>query len=383
MKSKQFIEQYILNGISRHCAPSVSVGIFLKSGTKYEFSYGSHTYDPKSKKTENDDIYDLASCTKIVATTPLIMKLYEENILNLDQPIIEILPDFKNIQCKDDTWKYKITTRHLLSHTSGLPASVPGDDFPHNSTLESRRKIIMNSTLEYEPGTQTIYSDLGFIFLYEICENLINSNPNKIMQGKPEELEKFYFFDPLEMNDTCYNPLNLKDKSRFVPTEKSEDALPGEEFLCGVVHDEKARHTGGIDGHAGLFSTVPDILKYIELFLNKGKYKGKQILKAETIEMFTKFAGIDSKSNRCLGFELSIISGGIYTSPLAYGHTGFTGTVINIDPEFGFGHVILANAVNPDRKSKQENDFFKFRDDLGSLIYEQLGFTQKMHKKQE
>lgn len=373
------IKKYIEDGISRHCAPSVSVGICLKDGTKYEISAGSHTYDLNSIQTGNDDIYDLASCTKIVATTLLIMKLYEKNILNLDQPLIEILPDFKNIQCPDDSWRNKITVRHLLTHTAGFFPSVPGNDFSHNTTLETRREKIMKSILKYEPGTQTVYSDISCMFLYIIADELIKSNPSKIQQGKPEDLEKELFFKPLEMNDTCFTPLRSKDKNRIVPTEKSEDAFPGEEFLCGVVHDEKARHVGGIDGHAGLFSTVPDLLNYIELFLNKGKFKGKQIFKPETIELFTKLSNIDPKTDRCLGFKKIINEGGIYTSPSAYGHTGYTGMLINIDPEYEFGHVILTNAVHPSRKSKDENGFFKFRDDLGSLIYEWLGFNKNPH----
>lgn len=373
------IKQFIENGISRHCASSVSIGVYAKDGKKYEISAGSHTYDKNSIKTENNDIYDIASCTKIVATTLLIMKFYEKNILNLEKPLIEFLPDFKNIQCPEDSWRNKITTKHLLTHTAGLFPSVPENDFPHNSTLEFRREQIMKSVLKYEPGTQTVYSDISFMFLYIIAEELIKSNPNKIQQGKPEDLEKALFFEPLEMVDTCFNPLQSKDKNRIIPTEKSDDALPGEEFLCGIVHDEKARHVGGIDGHAGLFSTIPDLLNYVELFLNKGNFRGKRIFKPETIELFTRLATIDPKSDRCLGFQNIRESGGIYTSPSTYGHTGYTGIMINIDPEYGVGHVILTNAVHPNRKSKEINGFFKFRNDVGSLIYEQLGLNQKPH----
>ncbi|KAK8833844.1 hypothetical protein M9Y10_012965 [Tritrichomonas musculus] len=377
------IKKYIEDGISRQCAPSVSVGVYLKDGTKYEVSTGNHTYDPNSKKTESTDIYDLASISKVVATTLLLMKLYEDNILDLDQPLIEFLPDFKNIQCPDDSWRNRITTRHLLTHTAGLMATVPGSDFPHNSTLEYRREQIMKSVLKYEPGTDTVYSDVGFMFLYVIAEELykqkVLSKSSEKKPGKPEELEKLWFFDPMEMHDTCYNPLETKDKNRIVPTEKSNDAFPGEEYLWGVVHDQKARHVGGIDGHAGLFSTVPDLLNYIELFLNKGNFRGKQILKPETIELFTKKVGIDPKSDKCLGLEIITSSGGIYTSPSAFGHTGFTGTFINIDPEYGVGHVLLTNAVHPNRQSKQEHGFLKFRNELGTLIYEKLGFTQNPH----
>lgn len=379
----EVIRKYIEEGISKQCAPSVSVGIFLKDGTRYEICAGHHTYDTNSKQTEITDIYDLASITKIVATTLLLMKLYEDNILDLDQPIIEFLPEFKNIQCPDDSWRNKITTKHLLSHTAGLMATVPGSDFPHNSTLEFRKEEIMKSVLKYEPGTDTIYSDVGFMFLYVIAEELykqkVVSKTDENLPKKPEELEKLWFFDPLIMKDTCYNPLESKDKNRIVPTERNDDAFPGEEFLWGVVHDQKARHVGGIDGHAGLFSTIPDLLNYAELFLNKGNFRGKQIFKPETIELFTKKVEFDPKSDKCLGIELITSSGGIYTSPLSFGHTGFTGTFINIDPEYGVAHVLLTNAVHPTRQSKQDHGFLKFRNDLGSLIYEQLGFTQNPH----
>lgn len=383
----EVISKYLEEGISRQCAPSMSVGVYLKDGTKYEISAGHHTYNQDSKKTENTDIYDLASCSKIVATTLLIMKLYEDNILDLDQPLIEFLPGFQNIQCPDDSWRNKITTKHLLTHSAGLMATVPGSDFPHNSTLEFRKEEIMKSVLKYEPGTDTVYSDVGFMFLYVVAEELykqkVLSKTGEKIPERPEELEKLWFFDPLEMKDTCYNPLETKDKNRIVPTEKSPDAIPGEEFLWGVVHDQKARHVGGIDGHAGLFSTVPDLLNYVELFLNKGNFRGKQIFKPETIELFTKKVGIDPKSDKCLGFDMITSSGGIYTGPLAFGHTGFTGTFINIDPSYGVAHIMLTNAVHPNRQSKQEHGFLKFRNDLGSLIYEQLGFTNHPHPPQK
>lgn len=379
----KIIKQYLEDGISRQCAPSMCVGIFLKDGTHYEIAAGHHTYNPQSKETEITDIYDLASLTKVVATTLIIMKLYEEKILLLDEPLIHFMPEILNIQTPNRDWRLKITPRYLLAHCAGFNSSVPKSDFPPNSTHEYRKRIVMNSVLAYEPGTKTIWSDVGFMLLYIVAEELLKSRRVHKSEDKnltPEQYLKKYFVDPLEMVDTCYNPLEQnKDKNRIVPTEKSIDAKPGETYLWGVVHDQKARHVGGVDGHAGLFSTVPDLLHYIELFLNKGTYRGKQILKPKTIELFMKKADIAPESSRCLGLDTNYVSAGIYTSLYSVGHTGFTGTFINFDPIYGVGYVLLANAVHPDRSSKQEHQFFPFRNQLGSLIYEQLGFTDHPH----
>ena len=379
----EVIKQYLEAGISGQCAPSMCVGILLKDGTHYEIAAGHHTYDPKSKETEITDIYDLASLTKVIATTLIIMKLYEDNILNLDEPLINFMPEILNIQTLNEEWRHKITARYLLAHCAGFSATVPLSDFPPRSTLKYRKLIVVNSVLAYQPGTQTIWSDVGFMLLYIVADELLKSRRVRKAEDRnltPEQYLTKYFLDPLEMVDTCYNPLQHgKDKHRIVPTEKSVEAKPGELYLWGEVHDQKARHVGGVDGHAGLFSTVPDLLRFIELILNGGTYNGKQLLKPETIALFMTKADIAPESSRCLGFDTNYVSAGIYSSMYSVGHTGFTGTFINIDPVYGVGYVLLANAVHPDRSSKQEHNFFGFRNQLGSLIYEQLGFTDNPH----
>lgn len=313
---------------------SGAVLLFWKDGEiLLEKSYGKFSYEEDSTPISNETIFDLASLTKVVATTTVAMICFDRNLFNLDDKVVSFIPEF-GVNNKEN-----ITIKNLLVHNSGLPAwkKFYGRGLNESSILDE----IYNSELEYEPGTQMVYSDLGIITLGKIIE--------KVSGLTLDEFCRKEIFKSLGMNLTFYNP-NDSLKKYCAPTEIDNNWR--NKLLQGEVHDETAAMLNGVAGHAGLFSTANDLSKFMTMIMNKGSFNKKKIINKKTIEMFTKKQS--DQSSRALGWDTKSEKGssaGNLFSKNSFGHTGFTGTSIWADPERNLFVVFLTNRVYPSREN--------------------------------
>ena len=360
--NNNYIERFMESAIKDSAWPG-GVLLAAKSGNIfYHKGHGFHTYESK-KPVRSSDIFDLASITKVISTTSGIMKLVDKNKIDLDKPVVSYLPNFKGKKKKYKKQKSEITVRDLLSHSSGLPA------FKQYFKMEKTREVILENIYDTEPvrekGDTTIYSDVGAIMLGELIEKA---------SGFPLDIfVDSLIFKPLGMGTTFYNPPEEKIK-RVIPTEID----PKGNLIHGYVHDENAHSLGGVAGHAGLFSTAKDLAIFSQMMLNKGLYGWKRIFKQETVDLFTKRANLVSQSSRCLGWDSpsGASSGGVYLSDASYGHGGYTGTTLWIDPDNEIIVILLTNAVHPNRKNKDPK-YFDWRHRIHSAVYESLSINEK------
>ena len=333
----------------------------------YHEANGYHTYSHQRRMSPSD-IFDIASVSKAVSTTSAVMLLLEKNKVSLDMKVYKIIPQL--IQKKDKASKARknITIKHLLTHTAGFPA------FKQYYRMDIETKDILtdicDTELLYEPGTKTIYSDLGLILLGKVVESIAGVSLDAFITKN--------LFQRLNMDNTFYNPPDHKLR-RIVPTEIVSGYRSG--LIHGEVHDENAHKLGGVAGHAGLFSTAGDLAKFSQCMLQGGIYGNKRIFKEKTIQQFTAQSLVDSSSSRCLGWDSPSreASGGIYISDNSYGHTGYTGTSLWIDPTHDLFVILLTNAVHPNRNRKTPK-YFDWRQRIHSAIYESLGITKKNTK---
>lgn len=320
------IDRAITTAIEDSVFPGAVVLVGNANKVLYKNSYGNFTYDSTSPQAEINSIYDMASVTKAFATTFCVMKLVDEGRLDIYKPVADYLPKF-GVNGKEN-----VKVIDLLIHESGLQAYYrPKED-------ENRKEIlnkIIDLNLVYETGTKTKYSCLNFVTTMLIIESIIN-----------EPMYKFYadnFTTPLEMQRTIFNP-NGKTKKSCVPTAPN---------LQGVVHDPLARGLDGLSGNAGLFSTVGDLSKLCQLLLNKGVYNNKRYLSRAIVNLFTK--QYSPQSSRAIGFDTRSEGGksssGKYFCKGTYGHLGFTGTSIWIDPVRKIYAILLTNRVYPDERA--------------------------------
>jgi beta-N-acetylhexosaminidase len=329
-------------------------------------SFGKLSYDAKSSATKISTMYDIASLTKVVVTTTLVEKLVEGDFpspLDLDAPISRYLPEWP--RGPQPEWRQKVTVRNLMTHTSGLP---PFKEYWRTSTGKADTlQRIFAEPLEYEPGTKVVYSDLGIILMAEIIQRLTGKSL--------DELANAYIFHPLSMKDSMYLP----PKSlwpQIAPTEIDNQLR--HRLVQGEVHDENAFAIGGVSGHAGVFSTSPDLAAFCQMLLNGGVYAHKRILKRSTIAEFVAPQPL-AKNTRTLGWVVPTegSSSGHYFSSHSYGHTGFTGTTIWIDPDRQVFVVLLTNRVNPTRENHK---IAEVRPAVHDAIMKALGFaTEPAH----
>tara|TARA_S200000501_G_scaffold169855_1_gene160010 strand:+ start:63236 stop:66043 length:2808 start_codon:yes stop_codon:yes gene_type:complete len=339
----------INNAISDSIFPGAQLFVSKKNKVLINQSFGSFTYEKDSKLVSNESIYDVASLTKVLSTTPVAMKLVQKKLLSLDFYLSDFYPEFKKGNKKN------ITVRHLLTHSSGLPAYI--EYFKSDKILNKSDIIedIVNLDLEYVPDEKMVYSDLGMMLLADVIEKVSDSNLDK--------LSNRYFFKPLGMSKTSFNPL---DKDIAVPTEY--DDYFRMRLIKGEVHDENAFILGGVSGHSGLFSNATDIGSFAKFFLNEGIYLGRRYLKKNLIKEFTTKIKNPVKSDRALGWDTPSIKGssaGDYFSNMSYGHLGFTGTSLWVDPEKEIIIVFLTNRVHPSRNKK---GIYKVRRELHNSI---------------
>ncbi|MCF6237829.1 MAG: serine hydrolase, partial [Candidatus Marinimicrobia bacterium] len=313
------------------------------------------------------DIFDLASMTKVIATTSAAMKLYESGQLELDSTVVSYLPEFSGPDSLNTALKRTITIKQLLTHTAGMK---PFKRF-YNMDAPSPEALldsVFQAELDTLPGTRYRYSDIGLITLGKVLEQIAGTDLKTLTDS--------LIFTPLAMSTTGYLP--DAPLAQIVPTEYSEiDSA----YVQGYVHDENSHSLGGITGHAGLFSVASDLARFAQMMLNQGQLGDTIIFKPETIELFTQRANLVGEAedgrSRCLGWDSpsGASSGGIYLSPNSFGHTGFTGTSIWIDPDNQIFVILLTNAVHPLRANKYPN-YFDWRQRIHSGVYESLGFTE-------
>ena len=326
----------IIQGAIKDSATPGAVLLVARDGViVYQKAFGRFTYSPHSEKVTVNTIYDLASVTKVAATTISIMKLYDEGKIGLNDPIAKYFPRFA------ENGKGKVTIKNLLMHDGGFPPDRPFYRMCH--TPEEVFDSLYATKLVYKTGIDTmVYSDLDFITLGRLVEKVTGMPLDKYV--------KEIFYEPLRMKSTTYNPPK-QWLNRIAPTEY-DSTLGG--YIHGVVHDRNARALGGVSGHAGLFSTAHDLAVLMQMILNGGTYDSKRFFNKETVELFTK----RQVNNYCLGFDnalspygRSALAGAF--GPNAFGHTGFTGTSVYVYPEKKIIAVLLTNRVCPTRKNEK------------------------------
>jgi serine-type D-Ala-D-Ala carboxypeptidase len=287
---------------------------------------------------EAKTVFDLASVTKVVATTAMAMTLYERRSLNLDSPVCDVLPEFvSQAPSSQQAARRVVTIRMLLTHSSGLPAYVKL--FESARTRDELVRSACGTPLATTPGTQAAYSDIGFILLGEILARLA---------GTPlDRAAKRDIFTPLGMMHTCFNP-PPEWKPAIAPTE--DDRAFRHRRIQGEVNDENASVMGGLAGHAGLFAPAVDVARFAECMLRGGS----PILKPATVTLFTRREGSPADSSRALGWDTPSppSSSGRHFSPQSFGHLGFTGTSLWIDPDRQLSVTLLTNRTWPDRTSQ-------------------------------
>lgn len=320
-------------------------------------AFGYHTY-ARQRPTTRDDIFDLASVTKVVATTSAVMRLVDSGHIRLDDKVVSYLPKFRGPDREQTRLKSSVTIRHLLTHTSGLPPFRLF--FRISGTVENRLDSVYATPLDTLPETRYNYSDIGLILLGKLVEKVAGQSMDQFVQDS--------IFQRLGMNSTCFKPpASLME--RIVPTEVDAEGREG--VIRGTVHDGNAFSLGGVAGHAGLFSTAADLAVFSQMMLNKGVYRDSLIFQPETVELFTRRANLIPGSSRCLGWDSPAgeASAGIYASSSSFGHTGYTGTSLWIDPDSQLIVILLTNAVHPNREWKYPK-YFDWRQRIHSAVYE-------------
>lgn len=285
-----------------------------------------------SPAPDDSTLWDLASLTKVVALTTAIMQLWERGPIDLEAPVVRYLPEFQG------PGKERVTVRHLLTHSSGLPAWRPL--FREAPTADSALALVLATPLDTVPGTRMVYSDLGAILLGQIVVRVTGEPLDRYAASR--------IFQPLGMRETQFRPPPAL-WPRVAPTEV--DTAYRKRHVWGEVHDENAHALGGVSSHAGLFSTAHDLARFARMMLGGGTLDGVTIVAPETITRFTRVQD-PALSHRALGWETpnGRNSGGHLLSPAAYGHTGFTGTSLWIDPGNSVFILLLTNRVNPTRE---------------------------------
>lgn len=321
------VDAAVEQAIANHQVPGAVVVIGRRDGVVFRRAYGYREVEPSRVPMTVDTLFDLASLTKPVSTATSIMVLVERGAVGLDEPVTKYVPE-----C-DKNGKSAITIRHLLLHVSGLQADTPEEDFSQGRNEATRR--ICNLSPRAAPGAGTIYSDVGFILLEEVVRRVT-------LRELPSVSDEA-IFTPLGMKDTGFLPSDAL-KQRAAWTELVDGV-----WRVGVVHDPRAYLLGGVAGHAGLFSTADDLGLYARAILGGGAVNTKRVLSPQSVA--TMIAPHDVPGGiRALGWSVASQWRGEGLSPRAFGHFGFTGTALWMDPDKDLFTVVLTNRVHPDGK---------------------------------
>ena len=318
--------------IASRCFPGASVAVTWRSKLVALKGLGRFTYDEASPQVTPDTIYDIASVSKVLATTTAAMILYERGELDLDLPVAAVLPQF----AASDPRRPRISLRMLLAHSSGVPGYEPL--FQRCRTREELLAAAITLPLSAEPGSRVEYSDIGFIVLGEILARLADEPLDRFCQR--------HIFGPLGLTHTTFNP-PPGWKPAIPPTE--DDRNFRHRVIQGEVHDENASVLGGVAGHAGAFSTAHDLARFAHCLLGGGA----PLVRPETVALFIRPESL-ARNQRALGWDLPSrpSQSGSYFSPRSFGHLGFTGCSLWIDPEKDLSVALLTNRTWPQRASQ-------------------------------
>jgi len=337
------IDRVVVRGVDAGGFPGASVVVGRRGYAVFKKGYGRLGWTGDSPRVTPDrTIYDLASLSKVIGTTTAVMVLYDDGKLKLDEPVRTYLPEFSG------GLKDQVTVRQLLTHRSGLPA---GRELWRDArTPEEARAIVLRTPLGCRPGACYEYSDLGADVLGWLVEAVAREPLDRFLAER--------VFEPLGMTDTEYRPADSL-RYRIAPTEVSP---PRGYPLRGEVHDENAYALGGVAGHAGLFSTAADLSIFAQMMLNGGTYDGVRIISDSTVDLFTRRAA----GTRALGWDTAEggVGSGEIMSDRAYGHTGYTGTSIWIDPDRQLFVILLTNRVHAARARRPAKVISDVRNDL-------------------
>jgi CubicO group peptidase (beta-lactamase class C family) len=387
------------DGLARKAYPGCMVLAVQNGEIKYHKAFGNYEFDRGSLPVNLESIYDLASVTKISATTVSVMKLYEQGKLDLDKTLGDYLPFTRG------TDKEGLKIRDILLHQAGLNPYIsfyketinPETGQPSPELYSDKRdslytipvarnlwlrkdwndsmlQTIMKSKLG--PQDKYVYSDNDFILLGEIVE---------AVSGLPlDQYVQRTFYYPMGMATTGYNPWQRFGVERVVPTE--EEKYFRKQLLRGYVHDEGAAMFGGVSGHAGLFSNAYDLSMLYQMLLNGGEFNGQRFLKPETIKLFTSYQS--DISRRGLGFDKPEKDNATrkepypsaLASPETFGHTGFTGTCVWVDPQAGLVYIFLSNRVYNTRNNNLLGQL-NIRGKIQDAIYRALQSEEKKEEK--
>jgi beta-N-acetylhexosaminidase len=381
------IETYAQKAIDRTMAPGMQILVARRGRVIYQKSFGTKTYGD-NVKIKNTDLYDVASLTKMVATLPNVMQVYDQKKVSMETTLGEMLPIFKGSN------KQQMTFKELLSHYGRMQAWIPFykatldsvnkpmEKYYRKAFTEGFSKRVSDSLYLRDDYHDTImkqiinsplidkkeyrYSDFTFIILKQYLE--------KITGRKLDELTYEHFYKALGMNNTMYNPLKKFDKTVIVPTEI--DTYFRHDTIQGYVHDMEAAMEDGVGGHAGIFSNAMDVAKMMQMYLQKGNYGGRQYFSEATFSDFNTCWFCAEGNRRGLGFDKPQLSGGGPTcgcvSMSSFGHTGFTGTIAWADPETEIVYVFLSNRTYPDSNMPNTLSKENIREDIQRVIQEAI-----------
>ncbi len=329
------------DAIAAGAFPGCAFGVLVGGTTVLQDARGRFTYEENSAGVAATTVFDLASVSKVVATTAIAMLMYQRGLLNLDVKLGELLPEFVAGRGADDRTR-EVTIRHLLAHSSGLPPYV--EFFKAARTSAELLRACEQLPLEDEPGARGNYSDPGFILLGKALERAMGAPLDRLAQRE--------VFKPLGMESTYFNPAP-EMRGLIPPTE--DDEIVRRRRIQGEVQDENAWLLGGVAGHAGVFSSVPDVLRFADAVLqghtgNRAKYN---LFEPGTVEVFGKRQG-PASSSRALGWDTPSAnsSSGRFFSLHSIGHLGYSGCSLWIDLDARIAVALLTNRTWPDRKSQ-------------------------------
>jgi serine-type D-Ala-D-Ala carboxypeptidase len=326
--------ELLQHAIAERAFPAASVAVTHRGKLIVLKSVGRFSYEANSPQVTTGSIFDLASVSKVVATTSMAMILYERGLLDLEAPIAAIIPEFGDAS---DSRKAEVTVRMLLAHSSGLPAYEKL--FLRVKNREGLLAAAFTAPLTADPGTRAEYSDIGFIILGAALERIADEPLDRFCQRE--------VFGPLGMGRTTFNPPATWQAS-IVPT--ADDRAFRRRVIQGEVQDENASVLGGVAGHAGVFSTAQDIAIFAHAMLNGGA----PMVRREALAQFTRRESSPAGTSRALGWDTPSTSSqsGEYFSSYSFGHLGYTGTSLWIDPERQLSVAFLTNRTWPDCKNE-------------------------------
>lgn len=328
--------------IDQRAFPGAAVAVTHQGKLIAHKGLGHFTYEAASSAVSAETIYDLASVTKVIATTTACMILYERDVFKLDQTLVKLLPEFAAKKAGSEDARRQVTLRMLLAHSSGLPAYVKLFQTANNKDelLEQAQSV----PLAAAPGSRTEYSDIGFILLGEALQRLTGQTLDQFCQRE--------IFAKLNLAHTCFNP-SVDQKAAIPPTE--DDHTFRHRLIQGEVNDENAFVMGGVAGHAGCFASSLDVSVFAQCMLQGGT----PLVGSKTVEIFTRREENPPGTSRALGWDTPSqpSQSGKYFSSRSYGHLGYTGTSLWIDPDRQLSVTLLTNRTWPDRGSQSIKQF--------------------------